>query len=343
MVRKSKKVPLPSGGKAGRGPKSSPEVPRPALLDADKLQQLYVTMLRCRMIAEKAGLSVKEGKFPADIASGHEAAAVGALSNLLAEDCVACGHSDFIARFIRGVPLKLIFFQLYARQAGTEERWLVSARRRASAVMIAPGFTPSAQLNLVTGVAWAHKMRKSPSVAVAFSGHDSVSLGFWRQAVRFSAVYQLPIVHVVENDAGDESLSARLRAPAEPSYGLPTFIVDGNDVVAVYRVAQEAIWRARQGHGPALIECQTCRWSIRSQTDSFTRHPAIGERDSLADPISRMEMYLEQKRLWSEKWKRRLMESFNGQMDKAAAFAERSSKPSAHADDETSSSLATAS
>ncbi|HEY6305380.1 MAG TPA: thiamine pyrophosphate-dependent enzyme [Candidatus Angelobacter sp.] len=290
-------------------------------------------MLGCRMAAERARSLVKEGRLAGDLgaATGTEAAEVGALIDLLADDCVAPGRRDLIAFFIRGTPLRAVFAQLYARQAGPNGRVLARNRSQFPQTMVAPAFAVSAQLNLVTGVAWSLKRHGKARVAVAFSGDDSASLGFWRDAVCFSAAHKLPIVHIVHNNAGDGSVSARLSRLADDSAAIvqpiPAFTVDGNDVVAVYRVAQEAIRRARQGHGPALIECQTYRWGSQFETDSSSRRSDSVQLDQATDPIARMEAYLEQKHLWSDKWKHRLSQRFRQQLDKAVEASRRSAQP----------------
>ncbi len=300
----------------------------PVPFDSDKLKQLYSTMLRCRMAAERARLLAKQGKLQGDLgATGHEAAEVGALIELLADDCIAPGRRELAAFLIRGAPLKAIFARLSAHQPGSADLGLPQVQP-----MIVPALSLSAQLNLVTGAAWSLERQGKPGVAVAFSGDDSASLGFWRDAVVFSVAHKLPIVHIVHNNAGDGSVSARFSLPAEDSAdarysGLPAFTVDGNDVVAVYRVAQEAIRRARQGHGPALIECQSYRLCSQLETDSNNRRRAAVELDQSADPIARMETYLKQKGLWSDKWKRKLVERFGRELDRAQQFAERSAPP----------------
>jgi TPP-dependent pyruvate/acetoin dehydrogenase alpha subunit len=352
MARRSKHNVNRSANRTNKSRKDALEAQRPAPLDSSKLKELYSTMLKCRMIAEKARLLVKQGNLFGDFftTTGQEATEVGALIDLLAEDCIAPGRRDSTASFIRGMPLKLIFAQLYARQAGRVDGFPSALPgRRGQPSMIAPSFSLSAQLNIATGAAWAAKMHGNPSVAVTFSGDDSVSLGFWRDAVNFSVAHKLPAVYVVHNNAGEGSIRAKLSLPGTDSAtssqhaNLPAFTVDGNDVVAVYRVAQEAIRRARQGYGPALIECQSYRWCSQLETHSAKQLPGAVEQEHSADPLSLMETYLRQKGLWSDRWKRKLTESVARELDKAVEFAERSLQPPENVAHITSSPLATAS
>jgi TPP-dependent pyruvate/acetoin dehydrogenase alpha subunit len=239
---------------------------------------------------------------------------VGALIDLLADDCVAPGPSDLNARFIRGTPLKAIFGQFNSPHK--RNGFAAPGRRQAvPQTMIAPAFPLDAQLHLATGVAWSLKRHAKPSVAVAFYNDEP---GSCLDAIRFSAAHKLPIVHIVHNSGLALSSSLAKHATSAQQPILPAFRVDGNDVVAVYRVAQEAIRRARQGHGPALIECQACNWDVKPETDSpetntKDRQPAL----SSVDPILRMQAYLERKRLWSSAWKQKLVERFSSQLNRA--------------------------
>ena len=320
----------------------TPAARGPVSFDSEKLKQLYSTMLRCRMAMERARLLAKQGEIAADLGTpGLEAAEVGALIDLRPDDCVAPGRRELVVRLIRGTTLKTIFTRLYARQGAARQ----APTNHAPPDMVAPAFTHSAQLNLVTGVAWSLKRQGRPGVALAFSGDDSASLAFWRDAVGFSVTHRLPIVHVVHNHAGDGSVSAHLSLPAEDSVngqhpGFPAFTVDGNDVVAVYRVVHEAIRRARQGHGPALIECQTYRWSSQLETDSRSQRSEAVELELSTEPMARIEACLQQKGLWSEPWKRRLVDRFTRELDAAIPLANpRADEPAG----ESNPSLATAS
>ncbi len=328
MARKHKKVVQPSRRRSKQTRTAPPILPPPASLDATKLKQLYSTMLGCRMIAERARLLVSQGMLPRDISviTGHEAPEVGALINLVEEDCVASGRREYLARFIQGTQLRRIFAELCARQAGAAEgRCVVSSASRNVDMVLPDSF--NAQLNLATGAAWAFKLHQKPQVAVAFYGDNFSSTDSWREAVSFSAAYQLPLVHIVENHGGDEAGGTEPAGQSQEAgagsrdNALPCFVVDGSDVVAVYRVAQEAIRRARQGHGPALIEC-------RSSAPGSPLRTASAERGAFEDPLSKMEAHLRWKGLWSDKWKAKLVQRFTRDLERASAFASRNSKSS---------------
>ena len=303
----------------------------------EKLKQLYATMLKCRMLEEKARLLFKQGKFAGNYyaAVGQEATEVGCAIDLKPEDTVAPSHRDFIANFIKGTPLNLMYAQLYARSASPDKGRSSPAHcGYAPLNVITPASTIAAQLNIGTGVALAYKMQKKPFIAMAFSGDGSTSLGFWHEALNFAGVHNLPIVYVVQNNRWAESVSVTLQTKVEDlsvkaqAYGFPGITVDGNDVVAVYRVAQEAIHRARSGGGPTLIECKTYRWYGHSEIDPAKyRSPEEVEEWKAKDPIPKMEEYLRKKNLWSDSWKQQVQDDFNKEIEAAIEFAESSPFP----------------
>src|SRR3989440_11012378 len=308
-----------------------------APLPEAKLKQLYSYMLKCRTLEERARILFKQGKFAGNYyaAVGQEATEVGCSIDLEEQDCIAPSHRDFISHIMKGTPLKLMFAQLYARKTSPDQGRSSPAHcGYAPLNIITPASTIAAQLNIGTGVALAYKMKKKDDVVLAFSGEGSTSLGFWHEAVNFAGVHNLPIVYVIQNNLWAESVNVKLQTKVEDlsvkaqAYGFPGITVDGNDVVAVYRVATEAIARARHGGGPTLIECKTYRWYGHSEIDPAKyRDPAEVEYLKSRDPIPFMEDYLKKKNLWADSWKQQLQDDFNKEIEKAIEFAENSPYP----------------
>jgi TPP-dependent pyruvate/acetoin dehydrogenase alpha subunit len=251
-----------------------------SLISSEKLLQLCATMVKCRKLAERAHALFPHGKLDINAAIGQEAAAVGVAIDLLPEDTVAAAPRDLIVNFIHGEPLNMLFARLSSRAAQPD------------------------QFQLATGAALAHKTAKNGRIAVAFSSDDSASSGLWREALAQAGALQLPILFVCpaqlspvplhrkqQTGGGGEKIPARV-------CGFPCIPVDGNDVVAVYRVATEAIAHARKGNGATLIEC------------SF-------DRSTAHDPILKMEAYLTRKGLFSVGWKRKVAAGFTRELNAA--------------------------
>ena len=329
-------------GAPARNPAPTPAAPRTDRngtpeLDEKILKRLYQYMLKCRMVEEKARTLFKQGKFAGNYyaAVGQEATEVGATIDLLPEDTIAPSHRNFVTNIMKGTPLEKMFAQLYARKASPDQGRSSPAHcGYAPLNIITPASTIAAQLNIGTGVALGYKMKKQPNIVVALSGDGSTSLGFWHEALNFAGVHKLPIVYIVENNLWAESVSVKLQTAVEDlsvkaqAYGFPGFTVDGNDVVAVYRVARQAIERARKGGGPTLIECKTYRWYGHSEIDPAKyRSSEELEEWKAKDPIPFMERYLEKRRLWSEEWKQQLADEINKEIDAAVEYAENSPYP----------------
>jgi TPP-dependent pyruvate/acetoin dehydrogenase alpha subunit len=308
------------------------------LLPGEKLKELYATMLQCRMVKERVRRMFQQGKLTASSRSrtGREASEVGVMIGLLPDDCMAPRRHDVVTGYGLGCGLmtSAALKQVLASLVQPANRSLTQgfAARNGGPAIIAGESPMAARLNLSTGVAFAYQGRKQPNVVVAFSGDDATALGSWHEAVDFAVTHKLPIVHVVQNDGWTESPDPRLLVAVKDmdnagQESIPTLAVDGNDVVAVYRVAQECMRRAREGHGPSLIECKTQRWPAPPQRPEQNQ-PGLGTSpptgDKSEDPLDRMEAYLKQKGLWSDGWKERLVGSLTKQLDAAEKFADES-------------------
>jgi TPP-dependent pyruvate/acetoin dehydrogenase alpha subunit len=299
---------MPAQVKADGQGEAQPAGNGAATLDAAMLKRLYACMLKCRMVEERARLLFQQGKLAGNFcaAAGQEATEVGATIDLLPEDTIAPSRRNLGTHVVKGTPLKDMFARLYVRKPSPERDDSSPAVN-----VIPPASSMRAQFNIATGVALACKLQKKPCVTVTLSGDDSTSPAVWQEAVNFAGAHGLPIVYVIGRQTAAEELSVKAQA-----YGVPGITVAGNDVVAVYRVAREAIKRARDGHGPTVIECETA--AIDPARYGSPQEVEYG------DPIAIMERYLQKQQLWSGAWKRQLTGEFNQEIDAAIRFAENS-------------------
>ncbi len=208
---------------------------------------------------------------------GEEAVAVGVCAHLRREDAVFSTHRGHGHALAKGVPPQQVMAELFGRSTGC------SQGRGGSMHLFSPEVGMMGTSGIVgpcilqaTGAGYAFKLRKTDNVGVAFFGDGASNNGAFHEGINLATIWQLPVIFVCENNlyatevpfatvAGNPNVGDR-----GPAYGLPSFIVDGNDVIAVYEVAKEAVARARRGDGPTLIECKTYR----------TRAHAEGMRES---------------------------------------------------------------
>jgi TPP-dependent pyruvate/acetoin dehydrogenase alpha subunit len=297
------------------------------LISHEKLKQLYSMMLQCRLLGERVRTLKKQARFKDNhfTAVGQEATAVGAGIDLQPQDTVSPSHRDFILDFIQGVPLTAIFNQLFAGATAPDRGRSQPAHPGYPPMnVITPAETMAEQLKIGTRIALANQMKKNDNVVLAFTWEGSTALSFWHEALNFAGVRNLPIVFVCQNNLSVESDSANLQTNEDDvglktaAYGFPEITVDGNDAVAMYRVAQEAIERARFGGGPTLIDARTyARYGhFESDPANYRSADEVAEWKS-RDPIAAMERYLTGKGLFAATWKKEIAESFQKELDAA--------------------------
>ncbi len=274
-----------------------------ALISNAKLQQLYATMLRCRLLSERARRLRKQNGAARLFAacSGHEAIAVGCAIDLGPADTVTLathnGNAGLgIATLVKGVALSDLICQIYARKTS------------------APAATAEEQLDVATSVATTNKRKKSGNVVVVFTDAKTATMSYWNEVLAHAAGKKLPIIFVVENNRAGAAvaenrgdLGVTLKAQDK---AVPRITVDGSDVVAVYRVSHESLARVRRGDGPALVEGTTYR--VPAKTKS--KHP---------DPLSHMEQYLATRKLFPAGWRVRLEQQFSLELDTAVKAANK--------------------
>jgi len=283
------------------------------VLNDEKLKELYATMVKCRMLAEHVqSLQPSARKAHHDF-YGLEAMLVGAGAHLLPQDCIALEHGSFVAGLIKGTPLQSILARSQTHENG-------------NAQALPPSSTPAAgnpiTLSMTAVLKLAESMKGSGAVTLMCCTHDPGTLIFESDAMAFAATQKLPMACLVES-----SFDSRLELPGHPSGPYvgadpafyPNIPVDGNDVVAVFRVAQEAIRRAREGHGPAVIECITSRANKTAQPSAKEATATLIAQD----PLKFMEDYLRRKNLWTDEWSRSLAVTFSKELDEAFTLVEK--------------------
>jgi len=238
-------------------PKPAPPAALPhngfSLISNQKLLALYTAMLRCRLIEQHSRELIKSNLPSRFFASslGREASAVGVAIDLRRTDRIAPAH------------------------------WIHSALSS-----IRPAVPAIEEIDDALRFALRHQQKKSAALVVAFSMEPFTSSDEWTHALKTASDQTLPILFVAPTAKTTRAKSpTATRNKPQPSYTFPTIVVDGNDVVAVYRVASEAIFHARKGHGATLIECVHTPGS---------------------DPLRTMEKYLRGKSLYTPALKRNL-------------------------------------
>ncbi|MGQ9750549.1 pyruvate dehydrogenase (acetyl-transferring) E1 component subunit alpha [Desulfosoma sp.] len=223
---------------------------------------------------------------------GQEASQLGAVAALEPRDWMVPSFRETAAQLWRGTPMESILLYF----GGFDEGGRIPDGQKDLPVSI----PVASQLLHAVGLAWAAKYRKCDEVAMTFFGDGATSEGDFHEALNFASVYQTPTVFVCQNNQWAISIPrskqtrSRTLAQKALAYEMPGLQVDGNDVLAVYTAAAEAVQRARSGSGPTFIECVTYRMAMHTTADDPTRYRTEAEVAEWArkDPIIRFEKYL---------------------------------------------------
>jgi pyruvate dehydrogenase E1 component alpha subunit len=186
------------------------------------------------------------------------------------------------------------------------------------------------QVHHATGLGLALKYQEKDDVAMVFFGDGATSEGDFYEALNFAGVYQTPTIFICQNNQWaismprKEQTEAKTLAQKAVSSGIPGMQVDGNDVLAVYAAARQAVERAREGGGPTMIECVTYRLSMHTTADDPKKYREEEEVDKWQerDPIPRFQKYLIDKGLLGEEEIEEMEEEIDKEIKQAVKEAE---------------------
>lgn len=300
---------------------------RPDLVD-DQIRTMYRQMLTMRLYDRKAVSMQRQGRFGTYAQmEGQEASMAASTYPLEPRDWIVTSYRETGAMWLHGVPLKLLSLYWMGNEFGS---------CMPEGVNVLPVSIPVGSHPLhAVGLAYAGKYRQDGSVAVAYFGDGATSEGDVHEAMNMAGVYEAPCVFFCQNNQYAISVPVREQT-ASPTiaqkalaYGFPGVRVDGNDVMAVYAVMQEAVERARRGDGPTLIEAYTYRLGAHTTADDPTKYrdEAEVERWRPRDPLLRVQKYLQARDAWTEDWEHELLETCTGKVEQAMNDAEAAPQP----------------
>jgi acetoin:2,6-dichlorophenolindophenol oxidoreductase subunit alpha len=251
----------------------------PFPLDKQGLLEAYRTMRTIREFEERLHNEFAKGDIPGfvHLYAGEEASGTGIMMHLNDRDRIASTHRGHGHCIAKGVDVKAMMGEIYGKAMGScrGKGGSMHIADLSKGMMGANGIL-GAGAPLACGAALAAKFRGDGGVGISFVGDGASNQGMFLESLNLAAVWNLPAIFVVENNGYAESTS-RDYAVAVDSYvdraagfGLPGVTVDGTDFFAVYEAAGEIIKRAREGGGPALLECKMIRFFGHFEGDQQT-------------------------------------------------------------------------
>ena len=319
--------------------KGQSDLARSVGLTDDDLVRMYRTVALARAVDERMWVLNRAGRIPFVISGqGHEGAQVG-LAWPMDHD------KDWFAPFYRSIATCLTF-GMTARDILTAQ--YATAIDRSSGGRQMPGHYGSIENHLVSlsspvatqmlhavGIALAAKIRKTGQVAMSSMGEGSANQGDFHEGLNFAGVHKLPFILVVENNGYAISVPASKQLPVEDvairaaGYGMPGVVVDGSDVLACYRVAKEAVDRARRGEGSTLIEAKVIRLTAHSSDDQQTKYRDPEELAGLSskDPLPKFRGQLQEAGVLTEELKAKIEAEIKAEVDEATDYSENAADP----------------
>jgi len=306
-------------------------------LDRDDLLEVYRNMLLTRGIEERGHILYRQGKIPGSFYTGrgNEASAVGVATAMGPNDVGTPLHRDMGVHVTRGIEPWRIFAQYMGRADGPTKGkdGNVHMADHNLGLLAMVSHLP-AMLPVAVGCALAFRIRQEKRVAVAWFGEGAAARGDAHEGMNFAGVRRLPVVFVCDNNQWAYSTPTHLGYAVEhladraAAYGFEGVVVDGTDVLAVYREAKRAIEKAREGGGPTLIESLTLRMEGHAvHDDAFYVPKQLFEEWAAKDPIERFRTWLRDNADMSDEEEEEIASGVKRLLTEAMRRAEESPMP----------------
>ena len=302
-------------------------------LCVDMLRKMYVIRFFEEMVDDLFARGLVHGTMHLSV--GQEASAVGSISALNHHDYILSTHRGHGHCIAKGADLNLMMAEFlgketgYCRGRGGSMHIADMEGRNLGANGVVGGGIP-----LAVGVGLALQMKRRDEIVMGFFGDGAANQGSFHEALNMAAIWSLPVVYVCENNQYGMSMSTTRAFKIEhiaqraASYGMPGVTVDGNDVLAVYDAASEAVSRARVGDGPTLVECLTYRWKGHSKSDQeLYRTKEEVKTWKNKDPIRRFRDLLVDEGVINREEDAEIEEAAKRTIDEALEFAQASPEP----------------
>ncbi len=287
--------------------------------DPSKLVALYRAMVLTRTFDTKAIALQRTGRLGTYASSlGQEAVSVGVGAAMQPADVLLPSFREHGAQLWRGVSLKELFLYWGGDERGND---FAGPREDFPNCVPVGSHAPHA-----VGVALAFKLRGEKRSAVCIFGDGATSKGDVAEALNMAGVWKVPAVFVVNNNGWAISVplakqtAAATLAQKAIAAGIPGEQVDGNDVIAVHAVIEQALARARDGLGSTLVEAVTYRLSDHTTADDASRYRDDAEvsRHWPADPVARLRNFLTRAEIWGKDKEEALLQECGRAVEQAA-------------------------
>ena len=310
-----------------------------AFLPAQKALGMYLMMYKIRKYEESIYYLFLEGIMPGTIhqSTGQEASAVGMLYDLRKDDWMATTHRPAGHDIAKGISVRAMMCEMFGKAEGCcAGKGGAMHTGDASVGAMTANAIVGGNLPIAAGAALAFKLQKKDNVVVCFFGDGASNEGSYHETMNAAGLWKLPVIYVCENNLYSANTSISLTccqknvaADRAAVYGIPSEVVDGNDVVAVNEAATRAIARARAGEGPTILELKTYRHGGHSRNDACGYRPKdeaqlwIEQRD----PVKNFRAVILDKGVVTEQALQKMEAEVEQEIDDAVEYAKAAPVP----------------
>jgi len=307
----------------------------------ETLMSMYITMVKIRLVEEKIGELVSKGeiKTPCHLYIGQEAIATGVCSNLKKEDFIFSTHRSHGHYLAKGGNLKKLIAEVYGRVTGC-------SKGRGGSMHIAfselglPGSSAivGGNIPLAVGTALGFSLKSKENVTVVFFGDGASNEGVLFESLNFASLMKLPTIFICENNFYSTHMDiSKIQAIKNlytigSLYNIPSYQINGNNIVEVFKTSQKAIKNARKAKGPTFIEAITYRWRGHVGPNWDLDKPIRSKKEvywwvNNNCPIKKLEALLIKIGLLSEKKKSIIYKNIKNEIEEALLFSKQSPFP----------------
>ena len=278
-------------------------------IDDVDLIGLYKSILKPRMIEEKMLILLRQGKISKWFSGiGQEAISVGVTYAMDQDEYILPMHRNLGVFTTKGVPLKRLFAQFQGKESGFtkgRDRSFHFGTQEYNIVGMISHLGP--QLGVADGIALANKLKKNGKVTTVFSGEGGTSEGDFHEALNVAAVWDLPVIFVVENNGYGLSTPTNEQFKCEKisdkgiGFGMESYTIDGNNILEVYNTIVKLKKELKNNPRPVLLECVTFRMRGHEEASGTKYVPKeLFEEWAQKDPLQNFEDYLLEKKILSD-------------------------------------------
>ncbi|MHA2502545.1 MAG: thiamine pyrophosphate-dependent dehydrogenase E1 component subunit alpha [Candidatus Kariarchaeaceae archaeon] len=302
----------------------------------EELLKWYDVMVQVRTLDAKGIRLQRQGRVGFHIFTTGQEAHIGIAAALNSDDWIFPAYREHGAALYRGLALEKVVNHLFANDRDTQKgRRLPGLFGEKSINFVNPSAPIGTQIVQATGASYAGMEFNPGEVTAVFFGDGATSSNDFHSGVNFAGVYKAPTIFVCMNNQFAISVPIEKQTAAEKivdkavGYGVPGERVDGNDILAMYEVAKEAVERGRNGEGPTFIEAFTYRLGPHTSSDDPSRYREDEDVENWQkkDPMVRFKNYLTNKGILTEDTEKALWDKYDKLVNKLIEEADKRPKP----------------